>query len=201
LRKKKVLLVNNYVKNPLKIKKLSDEIYSIIGDQPLIIDIKEVNKIIQSEFDYIVLSGGESPLNRIDVGRSFESISSWIRKINIPVLGICFGHQLIGFAYGSRIARLNKNFEGFYDIDIDEENNIFRELPKTIKVYKSNSRIVAKVMNNFKVIASSKDCILEAFQHLNLPIYGVQFHPEYYDKNHFDGRIILENFFNLSIES
>lgn len=194
---KKVLLVNNYIREPFKIRRLSKEISRIIDSNPSIVNINQVAQLEPSNFDFIVLSGGDSPLNREDTRKDYKSISSWIRKIRIPVLGICFGHQLIGFSYGSRIARLNKNFEGYYDLRILNDVNIFRGLPKTVKMYKSNSRIVVKLMKGFIIIASSEEYKIEAFKHVSLPIFGVQFHPENYNDEYFQGKKVLENFFSI----
>ncbi len=191
----RVLLVNNYIIRPSKIGGLKKEISRATGREPHTVHISEILHIDAGEFDAVVLSGGEDPLSSPEVAETYTEAASWIRNTERPMLGICFGHQLIGFAFGGRVARLNRKFEGFYDIDITQHNNIFRGLPDSIKVYKSNQRIVTKTTPDFELLATSVDYEVEAFKHRERPVFGVQFHPENYSEDYAHGRRILENFF------
>lgn len=193
----KVLLVNNYLINPSKINKLKQEISRIVGEEPHTVHISKVQQVDADEFEAVVLSGGDAPLNRPEVAETYRGVASWIRSISRPVLGICFGHQLLGFAFGGRVARLSKKFEGFYDIDIIEHDDVFRGLPDRIKVYKSNLRVVTRVMPDFELLAKSADYEVEAFKHRERLIFGVQFHPENYSEIFIHGRRVLENFLQL----
>ena len=191
----KTLLVNNYLTRPSKINKLQKEIYRITSENPKVLHISNVDGFDVEKFNAVVLSGGESPLNWSEVTKTYSKVASWIMGIRKPILGICFGHQLLGFAFGGRIARFNRNFEGYHEIKILNHNNIFRDMPDRIMVYKSNKRVVVKVMQDFELLAKSSAYEIEAFKHKENNIFGVQFHPEYYSKDQPYGKKILENFY------
>lgn len=193
----KTLLINNYLLKPSKIKRLQREIALITNEDPKIIHVSNSEGFNVEGYKSIILSGGDAPLNWPEVTETYSKVASWIKEINKPILGICFGHQLLGFAFGGRIARINKKFEGFYDIDILNKDSIFRDLPNKIKVYKSNKRVVVKVMRDFDILAKGSDDEIEAFKHKNLKIFGVQFHPEKYSEEYLHGKNILSNFFDI----
>ncbi len=190
--------MNNYIFNPLRISRLKEEISQIAGEEPYTVYYSMAQKLDIEYFDAIILSGGEAPLNRPEFASKFLKIYSWLRNTRKPIMGICFGHQLLGVAFGGRVARLNRKFEGFYDIDVVEHNYIFRGLPNIIKVCKSNQRIVTMIMSGFDILAKSKDYEVEAFKHQKRPIFGVQFHPEEYSKKNIHGRRILSNFIKFT---
>ncbi len=188
----KTLLVNNYLTKSSKINRLQLEISRITEDSPKLLHVSNLEGFNVEKFKAIVLSGGEAPLNWPEVTETYSKVASWIRGIRKPILGICFGHQLIGFAFGGRVARFNRKFEGFQEINILNYDNIFRDLPKRINVYKSNKRVVVKVMRDFELLAKGSAYEVEAFNH---KVFGVQFHPEYYSEKFSHGKKILENFF------
>ncbi len=192
---KKILLVNNYLRSSTRINRLNREITQITGREPQIVPIVEAPKINSDEFDAVILSGGDAPLNQPKVAADYREAITWLRSIQRPILGVCLGHQLLGLAYGGRIARLGKRFEGFYEVEVVGQNELFTGLPKLIRVYKSNVRVVARLMPGFRLLACSNEYELEAFRHLEKPIFGVQFHPENYSDTDKDGLRILENFF------
>jgi len=193
----KTLLVNNYLLKPSKIRRLKKEISLITNEPPKIIHVSNAHDFNVEKYSAIVLSGGDAPLNWIEVAETYSKVASWIREIKKPILGICFGHQLLGFTFGGRVAQFKRKFEGFYEIDILNHDNIFRDLPNKIKVYKSNMRVVAKIMHDFEILATGSDYEIEAFKHKNHKVFGVQFHPEYYSNDYYYGKKILENFFSI----
>jgi GMP synthase (glutamine-hydrolysing) len=193
---KKTLLVNNYLRNSMRINRLDREITQITGREPEVIQISEAPKINSDEFDAVILSGGDAPLNQPEVVEEYKEATDWLRRIQRPTLGICLGHQLLGLAYGGRIARLRERFEGFYNIEVVDQDKLFTDLPSRIRVYKSNIRVVASLMPGFKLLARSSEYEVESFKHIEKPIFGVQFHPENYSDTNRDGLKILENFLN-----
>ena len=193
----KTLLVNNYLTKPSKIIRLQQEIARITDDSPKVLHVSNVEGFNVEKFSAVVLSGGEAPLNWPEVIETYSKVASWIRKIRKPILGICFGHQLLGFAFGGRVARFNRKFEGYREINILNHDNIFRGLPNRINVYMSNKRIIVKVMQDFELLAKGSTYQVEAFKHKNHNVFGVQFHPECYSKDFSHGKKILENFFEI----
>jgi len=180
----------------LKIAGLKREVQRITKTEPSTIHFSEVKGVDAGVFDRVILSGGEAPLNRPEVAALYSETLSWISKVEVPMLGICFGHQLIGLAFGGRVVRMARRFDGYRTVEVVEREGIFKDLPERIKVYESHIRVVAKVMPEFKLLAKGVDYEVEAFRHNYRPIYGVQFHPERYTVKYPHGRRVLENFIN-----
>ncbi|MCL4436982.1 MAG: homoserine O-succinyltransferase [Thaumarchaeota archaeon] len=193
---KKTLLVNNYLRNSTRINRLNKEITRITGREPQIIRITDALRVNSDEFDAVILSGGDAPLNQPEVVADYREATTWLSHIQRPILGICLGHQLLGLAHGGRIARIAERFEGFYEVEVIEQDELLTGLPNRIRVYKSNIRVVARLMPGFKLLARSSEYEVEAFKHQKQPVFGVQFHPENYTDTDRDGLKILENFFH-----
>jgi GMP synthase (glutamine-hydrolysing) len=193
----KVLLVNNYIRKTSRISRLYQEIIRITGEKPQTIQSFKAPHTETKMLDAIVLSGGDAPLNYPQVADRYTETVAWLRSINKPILGICFGHQLLGFAFGGRVARMGRRFEGYYEIEVVAHDGLFAGLPDLIRVYKSNRRVVARLIHGFTLLARSTDYEVDAFRHTERPIFGVQFHPEIYSDVEMDGRKVLENFFRL----
>lgn len=193
----KILLTNNYLLEPSKIRRLQKEISLITNEPPKVIHVSNLYGCDVEKYKAVVLSGGDAPLNWPEVTETYSKVSCWIKEIKKPILGICFGHQLLGFAFGARVAHLNRKFKGFYEIDILNHDNIFHDLPNKINVYKSNTRVVVKIMRDFELLAKGSDYEIESFKHKNHKVFGVQFHPEYYSEDYFHGKIVLDNFFKI----
>jgi GMP synthase (glutamine-hydrolysing) len=137
-----------------------------------------------------------------------------IRNTQIPVFGFCGGMQLIGAAYGAQVVPLrtlragerdpNPSYHpgrfkewGFLPVRIVARDPLFEGLPEEIVVRQAHAYHVPQVPAGFDLLASSPDCVVEAFKHRDRLVYGTQFHPEVNDDEHPHGRVILENFFRL----
>ncbi len=158
-------------------------------------------------FSYLLLSGQGTPWSNYPP----EHISGFrpvIQHAGIPVLGICGGHQLIGLAFGSVVAPIwgvlkDSTYEGLkkqYDFTRVRRvatSPLFKGVPETMSVWENHYEEIKSLPRDFVLIASEKDCRIQAMQHRSLPIYGVQFHPEKLDPRHPDGRTILMNFLSL----
>ena len=136
----------------------------------------------------MVLSGAPILLTE-EVTDSYLKTSEWIQRIKIPLLGICFGHQLIGLQFGGFVKKMKEDRD-FQDVEVFEESALFERLPPIIQMREDHCEF-ASVPKGFKLLASSDTCFNEAMQHNELPIYGVQFHPEV---SGMQGTLLLENF-------
>ena len=141
----------------------------------------------------IIISGAPILVTEENMDSYIES-SQWIKTTNIPILGICFGHQLIGIQYGS-IAKKMKEDRDMQEIEVFESSPIFTRLPRVIEMQEDHCEFIS-VPNHFKLLASSDNCFHEAMEHEHKPIYGIQFHPEV-SGNH--GSMIIENFLKLCV--
>lgn len=157
-----------------------------------------------NQFDTIVLSGSGSLLYQGPPKR-YQSLIELVQTVSIPILGICFGHQLIGITFGSRVVHLGTKVEGFRPVRILEttlstnkmNDPLFRSLHSEIYVWQSHFEIVETVPKNFELLAYSDETAIEAMVNKKNPIYGIQFHAEHFTPQYPDGQIILQNFFNI----
>jgi GMP synthase (glutamine-hydrolysing) len=141
----------------------------------------------------IIISGAPILVTEEKMESYIES-SHWIKTTNIPILGICFGHQLIGIQFGS-IAKKMKEDREMQEVEVFESSPIFSRLPRVIEMQEDHCEFIS-VPNNFKLLASSDSCFHEAMEHDHKPIYGIQFHPEV-SGNY--GSMIIENFLKLCV--
>ena len=139
----------------------------------------------------IVLSGG--PLNVYENNK--VKFNKKIIELGIPILGICFGHQIIAKLMGGKVNK--SKFREFGLAKIKKKNNSlliknFFSKNNTNDVWMSHSDQVSRLPKEFKIIASSKNSKLTIIENYKNRIYGVQFHPEVTHTN--KGKILLKNF-------
>jgi len=161
-----------------------------------IISHKKVNEtnIVKQNIKGIILSGG--PLNVYENNKF--NFDKNIFKLNIPVLGICFGHQILSKELGGKVKKSDHREFGLAEIKKISNSlltkNFFNKKNKN-NVWMSHADKVSKMPNNFKVIASSKNSKLAVIENHNKKFYGVQFHPEVTHTN--KGKILFRNFLFL----
>jgi GMP synthase (glutamine-hydrolysing) len=137
------------------------------------------------EADGLILGGGPA-LER--AGRCPE----YLRELNIPILGICLGLQLLGTAFGGKVTPGTLGGYAEVEVEVIREDDILRGLPPHFKTWASHADQVVELPKSFEVLARSKVCEIEAMRHLERPLYGVQWHPEVVHTEH--GQELLENF-------
>jgi GMP synthase (glutamine-hydrolysing) len=142
----------------------------------------------------VILSGAPLLITEINLAPYLDKIS-WISATALPVLGVCFGHQLIGIAFGSFGSRMRED-RSWQTIEVFESCSLFQKLPNEIEMMEDHCESIS-IPPGFDLVASSDVCVNEAMQHKTRPIFGVQFHPES-SGNH--GKIVLENFITLCSE-
>jgi GMP synthase (glutamine-hydrolysing) len=162
-----------------------------------------INRIKSLRPSHIVLSGQSHPWDRYDPA-ALAGVIEVIKKASEPVLGVCGGHQQIALAYGAPIdliGRLEpgegyegaKRERGYFPVTT-AGTGIFKNLPKEITVWHSHFDEVKTLPKGFRRTAWNESCPIQAMQHTERAVFGVQFHPELFDEEHPDGQKILENF-------
>jgi len=116
-------------------------------------------------------------------------------EIRIPLLGICYGHQMIAHIWGGKVGKGESAEYGVGEIEIDDEDVIFKGVPKKLRIWVSHYDEVKELPEGFVKLAHSETCGIEAMRHKELPIFSVQFHPEVWHTEH--GEDILRNFLEL----
>lgn len=184
----KILVINNntYYKNRLQNLLKRHELTVIGYDQ--------VGSIDPELFDMIVLSGG----GIVEDGRKrslkrfshlYEDQIELVRSTTKPVVGICLGCQIIGYAFGAEIHRFFKSRrKGLFPIVAIKRNKIMGGQEEAM-VYQSNHWIITDLPENITCIAASAEGA-EIIKVKNKPVWGVQFHPER-ERPGSDGRMIF----------
>lgn len=143
----------------------------------------------------VVLSGAPILITEVDPEKYLEKLA-WIKETKTPVLGICFGHQLIGMLFGAFPSRMKEDRD-WQTIESFVDSPLLNRLPNEFEMMEDHCETIS-IPPDFELIGSSDACVNEIMQHRTLPIYGVQFHPEV-SGNH--GSILLENFVNICLGS
>ena len=151
----------------------------------------KITQIIRENIAGIILSGG--PLNVYE-NNKFK-FDKKILKLGVPILGICFGHQILSKLLGGKVKKSKSREFGLATINKISNSiltkNFFNK-DKTSNVWMSHADQVSKMPRNFKAIASTKNSKLTIIENTKDNFYGVQFHPEV---THSDkGKILLRNF-------
>lgn len=139
----------------------------------------------------IILSPG--PCTPNEAGICLELIERFGPEI--PILGVCLGHQCIGQVYGGSVVRAPKPMHGQSSRIFHTETEIFDSLSSPFTAARYHSLVIAPGAT-LQVTARTEDGTVMAVQHPEYPVYGVQFHPESVLTNH--GHQLLENFLTLA---
>lgn len=137
----------------------------------------------------IIISGGQYSV--YDKGSPLYAKE--ILSANVPILGICYGHQSIAHLLGGDVVPANNREYGCTKIRICDANGLFKNLPSEFNVWMSHADIVGKMPPDFEAIAYSENGHIASMQKDN--IYTLQFHPEVDHTE--NGRKILENFLDI----
>lgn len=151
--------------------------------------------------DLAILTGSNFMLSKSDTKTVFQQEMDLVRKLDIPFLGICFGHQLIGAAYGAEVNDLGQTIRALKEVKLLAKDPIFDGLPETIQVSESHRQALSNVPKGFRHLAESFTSRVEAIAHETRPIYGLQFHPERSDDKNPHGQLIIQNFVRLVAKS
>ncbi len=115
----------------------------------------------------------------------------------IPILGICLGYQAICLHYGGKLVNTGKVMHGVPSpINCESRSLLFKGIRKTT-VGRYHSWIACDIPSQLKITATTGDGLPMAVEHVCMPVYGVQFHPESYMSE--DGELIFKNFINEHI--
>ncbi|MEV6067868.1 aminodeoxychorismate synthase component I [Nocardia sp. NPDC052001] len=149
------------------------------------------------EFDAAVISPGPgNPQHTEDFGHS----ATLLRRRDLPVLGVCLGHQGIGAFFGGRIESAPRARHGHISVVRHCEEDLFEGIPNPFQVVRYHSLHVPEPLPpELLSLATSEDGVVMGLRHRTLPRWGVQFHPESISTE--NGRELISNFLRLARES
>jgi len=162
-------------------------VYSeIVPSNVTVREIQELN--LNHNVKGLILSGGPYSVYE----RDSPKIAPQILSLGIPILGLCYGHQLIAYLLGGEVKRGAKQEYGVAYVTIDRPVGVLKGLSPTEKVWMSHGDTVQKVSEDFEVLAHTENCPVAAYRHREKPIYSLQWHPEVVHTEH--GMEMLRNF-------
>ena len=186
----KIILIDNY-------DSFTFNLYHYVSSLGVTVDVirnDEIThrQIIKNRYDKIIISPG--PGNPNQSGNCIKIVKALYKEI--PILGVCLGHQIIGQVFGSNIIQAKKLMHGKTSTIISKKIGILKNLPSKFEATRYHSLIVDKktLSNQLEITAETKDGIIMGLMHKKYNIHGVQFHPE--SIKTIIGIKILKNFIN-----
>jgi anthranilate synthase component II len=150
--------------------------------------------IVAADPDAIVLSPG--PCTPKEAGICLDLIATASGKV--PILGVCLGHQAIGDAFGGKVVRAPTPVHGKLSAIRHNSAGIFRGINAPFQATRYHSLVVerASLPDELTVTADTEDGLIMGLAHKQLPVHGVQFHPESIASEH--GHLMLQNFLDIA---
>jgi GMP synthase (glutamine-hydrolysing) len=202
-----ILLITPRIKfNYKKDKNLRSVIRKLCGCKVKTAFYKYVSdKMIKNISPFAIIIGGQNTPWRNYKEKNLSGVRNIILNSNIPILGICGGHQLIASTYNGRVGWINDKYtdkrnykncrrlKGYIRLDSFLNDKIFMGIDLKSKFLTKHCEVVKKNPTNFTVLAAYKGFIY-TIKHNKKLIYGTQFHPE----GSKAGRIVLKNFIKMA---
>ena len=153
------------------------------------ISAKDINAL-REKFNVkgLILSGGPQSVYEKDA----PELNTEVLEAGLPILGLCYGHQLLAHMTGGVVKRGGKKEFGITHVTIDTANVVLKGLAHKEKVWMSHGDTVYSLPEIYQTLAHTENTPVAAFRHKKKPIYGVQWHPEVVHTEH--GMKILQNF-------
>ena len=171
---KKIILIDNY-------DSFTFNLYHYLSSLKVNVDVIRndkitSNEILKKKYNKIVISPG--PGNPNQSGNCLKIVKSLHKEI--PILGVCLGHQIIGQVFGSKIVQTKKLMHGKTSKIMSKKTGVLKNLPKTFDATRYHSLIIDKksLSKDLEITAETKDGLIMGVRHKKYHVHGVQFHPE-----------------------
>ncbi len=188
----KLLMIDNYDSFTYNIVQyfgeLGAEVTTLRNDEVTLDELQAMFE--RGAFERLCISPG--PCSPNEAGVSVAAIRHFAGQL--PILGVCLGHQAIGAAFGGDIVRAQAQMHGKTSVITTDQQGVFAGLPKQFTVNRYHSLVIDRtaVPAELIVTATSEDGEIQGVRHKTLPVEGVQFHPESILTEH--GHAMLANF-------
>ncbi|WP_237216939.1 anthranilate synthase component II [Falsiroseomonas oryziterrae] len=185
-----ILLIDNY-------DSFTFNLYHFLGDLGAVVEVRRndalgVEEALALQPEAILLSPG--PCTPNEAGISLDLIQAAAAR-RLPLLGVCLGHQAIGQAFGAKVVRAPTPVHGkVWEVE-HAGTDIFAGLPSPFRATRYHSLVVEDLPETLVATARTADGLVMGLAHRDLPIWGVQFHPESIASEH--GHDLLRNFLSL----
>ena len=186
-----ILLIDNY-------DSFTFNLYHFLGDLGAVVEVRRNDSLSVEEAlalrpEAILLSPG--PCTPNEAGICLDLIAAAAAE-RLPLLGVCLGHQAIGQAFGGRVVRAPEPVHGKVWAVNHGGTDIFAGLPSPFRATRYHSLVVEDLPDSLIPTARTAEGLVMGLAHRDLPIWGVQFHPESIASEH--GHDLLRNFLSLA---
>jgi para-aminobenzoate synthetase len=188
----RTLLIDNYDSYTFNLFHLLGEVN---GSEPVVVrnDERPWEELAALGADNVVISPGPGrPERARDAGVSLDAL----RHAEVPVLGVCLGHQALAHVAGGTVVHAPEVMHGRLSPIQHDESALFAGLPQDFLAVRYHSLVVGAVPAELRVSAWTPDGVVMGLEHRARPLFGVQFHPESVSTRH--GRRLIENFRDLT---
>jgi para-aminobenzoate synthetase len=188
----RTLLIDNYDSYTFNLFHLLGEVN---GSEPVVVRNDELpwEELAALGADNVVISPGPGrPEHARDVGVSLDALD----RAEVPVLGVCLGHQALAHVAGGTVAHAHEVMHGRLSRIHHDGSALFAGVPQDFLAVRYHSLVVGTVPAELRVSAWTPDGVIMGLEHRTRPLFGVQFHPESVSTRH--GRRLLENFRDLT---
>lgn len=134
----------------------------------------DIDKIKEMDPKGIILTGG--PNSCYEEGA--PSYTTELFELGIPVLGLCYGAQLMMHELGGKVEKAPVREYGKIEVSVNTSSPLFKKIPETTVCWMSHNDYISKVAPGFEVVATTADCPVAAAQNLDRKLFAIQFHPE-----------------------
>jgi anthranilate synthase component II len=187
------LLIDNY-------DSFTYNLYHFLGEQGAELEVVRndeitVEEVLAKQPEGVILSPGPCTPNEAGICLEMVSVAA---EENLPLLGVCLGHQSIGQALGGKVVRAQELMHGKVSSIVHKDKGLFAGLPSPLTVTRYHSLLVERstLPECLEVTAEIESGMIMALQHRELPIHGVQFHPESIASE--GGKALLKNFVDIA---
>ncbi len=149
-------------------------------------EIKALN--VKFNLKGLILSGGPSSVYESNAPR----IDPAVLTLDMPILGLCYGHQLIAQLVHGKVSRATCREYGIAEVNIDKAVGVLKGLDARETVWMSHGDTVSALPSDFEILAHTESCPVAAYRNKQKPIYGLQWHPEVVHTK--KGTLMLQNF-------
>ncbi len=188
----RTLLIDNYDSFTFNLFHLLGEVN---GDEPVVVRNDELSwdELAALAVDNIVISPGPGrPEHARDVGVSLDVL----KRSELPVLGVCLGHQALAHISGGAVEHAPEVMHGRLSAIDHDGRGLFAGIPQGFAAVRYHSLVVGALPAELRVTAWTLDDVVMGIEHRTRPLWGVQFHPESISTEH--GRTLLRNFRDLT---
>jgi GMP synthase (glutamine-hydrolysing) len=191
----RVLVVNNY-----PTRERVETLEKCLGGNNATVFSVEWHGVSASRFDSfdgVVLSGSPAMMADRNTKVEFQPEVDAILNSRAPILGVCFGHQLMAHAFGAEVVKDTRHVTEMVKTTVLADDPLFGGLPRTLMLLESRYEVVKDLPGGFNLLATSVTSKIAAMKRPGRPLYGVQFHPEDFTKDNPDGEKVVGNFVRM----